>query len=150
MNNNEKQATKQMLVRILTKQDEKKRGDTDIAYRLMEQANSKGYNITKMKICDSANHQDVKIVIFEVSTKLDGKFPGCFRVHRKSQTDTYYTINALMKVKEDNPDSFSSEEEFYANHANKLLTMFNGEVIIYELITTSYYLRNGDRLEKVQ
>lgn len=142
----ERMKAKQMLVRIITNQKEDKRSDQEVAYRLMEQANSKGYNISKMKICDASNNNDVKIVIFEVLAKPDEKFPGCFRIHRKSQYDTFYTINALAKVKE----RYSSDEEAFQSNSNKLLTLFQGEVVEYCLVTTSCYVRNGDKLEKVQ
>lgn len=142
----EKMKARQMLVRIVTNQKENKKTDQEVAYRLMEQANSKGYNISKMKICEASNDNDVKIVIFEVFAKPDEKFPGCFRIHRKSQYDTFYTINALSKVKE----NYNSDEEAFQDNANKLITLFQGEVVKYNLVTTSCYVRNGDKLEKVQ
>jgi hypothetical protein len=142
----ERMKAKQMLVRIITNQKVEQKSDQEIAYRLMEQANSKGYNISKMKICNASNNDDVKIVIFEVFAKPEEKFPGCFRIHRKSQYDTFYTINALSKVKE----RYASDEEAFQDNANKLLTLFQGEVVEYNLITTSCYVRNGDKLEKVQ
>src|SRR5574343_1241099 len=91
---------KQMLVRILTNQRELKKTDQDAAYRLMEQANAESFIISKMKICDATNNDDVKIIIFEVDFKQDKRFPGCFRIDRKSQYDTFYTINALTQATE--------------------------------------------------
>ena len=136
---------KQMLVRILTGQATQETADTDIAYKLLEQATSRGYAISKLKIHKATNNNDVKVVIFEVVAKNEERFPGCFRIHRKSQFDVYYTMNALLKAKE----SYENEDAFFAENSNKLITMLDNVVVEYCLETTTAYVRENEQLIKL-
>jgi len=90
------------------------------------------------------------IVIFDISFKDSADLPKIyqlFRVHRKLDSNTYYTINAFnMLLKEKHIDA---KELNWQEHKNQLILLQKEKISFFDLETEEVLVNNNGKLVKL-